>query len=84
MLPLDECKYDVFHRHGEPPGRGRLELVPVVQVVAQLGPLLDGLVDPAGPDIHDLAKTACSFLNRARFLMVKTVGTAIMEPTITM
>ena len=58
-LPLDEGKYNVFQGHltrgVRVPSRGRrLEVAPVLQVIAQLLPPLNGLDDIPGPDIHYL------------------------------
>ena len=58
-LLLDEAEYDVFQGHltrgVRAPSRGRrLKVAPVVQVIAQLLPPLDGGDDIPGPDIHYL------------------------------
>jgi hypothetical protein len=56
-LPLHESQPDVYLRQAAPSQRGGIDLASVVQVIAQLPPVQDGLVHHRRTDEHNLLRT---------------------------
>ena len=83
---LDERKDHVLHGHlkrataGAP---GRLEVLSVVQVIAQPLPPLDGLVDVPRPDVSHLPGPGGNVPKPGRLLMLDTLNKARVEATTT-